>query len=177
MKLVITEPSGIDDLLRTLPDLEPPPGSWQRVLSRYAAQQRRVPLTGALPLLVAAAIVATIAVLLVVSRDTFTAVDTGALTVSEVVPPMPTLDELGRLRRQSQHMERMLLGLPQRPAVEHADTASLISELEDRIAAVDYRLNHTRTTQPDAPRLWQERVKLMDQLVRVRYAEAGADAF
>jgi hypothetical protein len=174
-----TKPSRIDDKLRTLPDIEPPPGSWQRVLSRYHAEQSsaRSRWTGGLAQFAAAAAVAAIAVLLVVNRTAQPVVSDEPAVIAEVVPAAPSAAELDRLRRQSQHMERMLLGLPQRPAVVRADTASLMSELEDRIAAVDYRLNYARAAPADAPQLWQERVQLMDQLVRARYAEAGADAF
>ena len=95
--------------------------------------------------------------------------------VAAAVPPVPDAAELDRLRRQSQQMERMLRGLPQGPAVARADTASLITSLEDRIATLDYRLNQAHGREQEASGLWRERVQVMDQLVRARYVEAGAD--
>ena len=170
-----TKPSRVDQWLRTLPELEPPPGSWQRVLSRHKAGQGRDAMASALPLLALAAAVAIAAVLLIDNRNGQDVVIDKPEPVAATVPPLPDARQLDRLRRQSQQMEQMLRGLPQRPAVVRADTASLITALEDRIATLDYRLNDAHGREQQAPGLWQERVQVMDQLVRARYVEAGAD--
>lgn len=170
-----TEPSRVEQLLRTLPELEPPPGSWQRVLSRRKAGMVRNPLAPALSLVALAATVAIVAVLLIDNRAAMDAVGTHPEPVAAIVPPVPDATQLDRLRRQSQQMERMLRGLPRRPAVVRADTASRILSLEDRIATLDYRLNQAHGREREASGLWQERVEVMDQLVRARYVEAGAD--
>jgi hypothetical protein len=89
-------------------------------------------------------------------------------------------------------MELLLRGLPPRGHLVRADTAGAIAELQDRIAAVDFELSRggraaavpagTTSTRWAPERgatsqdLWQERVDLMDRLVRVRYQEAGAEA-
>ena len=114
---------------------------------------------------------------------------------------------VGALRRQSRSMERLLGGLPPRAAAGRPDLAGAISDLQRRIAAVDYELNRVEqrraTRAPSALRrwpveprsadwpdgrqvaevpavsrdLWQHRVELMDRLVRARFVEAGAEAY
>jgi hypothetical protein len=97
------------------------------------------------------------------------------------------------LQSRSRQIEQMLRGLPPPAQIVHADTTGAIVELEDRIAAVDYELNMAALKRatggavspgrsiPGGPQgarvLWQRRVELMDQLLQVRYAEAGATPF
>ncbi len=107
--------------------------------------------------------------------------------------------DLHELRQQSRQLERRLAGLPRRSQVVRADVAGMISELQDQIAAVDYELNRTRSVSAATARwpsaapaaiyatdraddygadeLWQARVQLMNRLVSVRFAEAGAAAY
>ena len=59
-----------------------------------------------------------------------------------------------------------------------ASTAGTIDELEESIARVDYRLYYgaeRELTPVQAQRLWQERVDLMNSLVRVRYAQTRGE--
>jgi len=105
------------------------------------------------------------------------------------------------LQRRSHFMERVLSEMPRRSRVARADTAGVIAELEDRIAAVDYQLNRAtvnrtgfdrapagwparqtpdmnprfRSQATDTSDLWRRRVEYMDQLVRARYAEVSAN--
>jgi hypothetical protein len=60
-----------------------------------------------------------------------------------------------------------------------ASTAATISNLEDRIAAIDYRLNHPgiRMSPGQKQLYWRERVRLMDSLVKLRYAQAQRASF
>ena len=104
--------------------------------------------------------------------------------------------EVRALQQRSQYMERLISGMPRRGWVARADTAGVIAELEDRIAAVDYQLNraeslkagldrrespaagnHPRYERADAPDLWRRRVEYMDQLVRARYVEADVTGY
>ena len=72
----------------------------------------------------------------------------------------------------------MLRGLPPGPNVVRADTAIAIAELQDQLAVVDYQLNRAAARPEQDPRaLWQQRVELMDRLLRVRYTEAGMEGF
>ena len=80
---------------------------------------------------------------------------------------------------QSQQLERDLRALPNQPHVMRAGTVATISELEDRIAAIDSRLNYSENglTPEQAEIYWRERVRLMDSLVRLRYAQAQRMSF
>jgi hypothetical protein len=55
--------------------------------------------------------------------------------------------------------------------VTRASTALTIAELQDRIFEIDTLLSDQRLA-PDREReLWQQRVRLMDSLMQVRYAQ------
>jgi hypothetical protein len=86
---------------------------------------------------------------------------------------------LSALMVQSQQIERDLRALPGQPRMVRASTAATIVELEDRIAAIDYRLNHPgyRLTRVDAEIYWRERVRLMNSLLNLRRAQAQRMAF
>ena len=58
-------------------------------------------------------------------------------------------------------------------------TATTIQELQNRIAAIDYRLNdRTVKLEPEQEEIyWRERVRLMKSLVRLRYAQSQRVAF
>jgi hypothetical protein len=145
----------VEQQLRELPELEPRVDAWQRV-RRVARRERRaaiwrrfwpVAMTGGLT-----AVAAGLALLVVVLE-----------VRGPEVPALPP----ARLDAPA--------AVPVR-----ADDAAAIAALEDRIAHVDWQLTRSsvRDTAPlAAPSLWRERVDLMDQLVRVRYAEAGVSAY
>ncbi|MET0986865.1 MAG: hypothetical protein ABW034_15825 [Steroidobacteraceae bacterium] len=89
-------------------------------------------------------------------------------------------EQIKSLLMRSHELERALQNLPQRPALERAGTAATIDGLEQRIQWLDHHLNYA----PDAgldheqtAQLWQERVALLDTLVKVRYAETGTYVF
>lgn len=134
---------------------------------------------------------------ILVATDSFGA---PARSLEAPVASATSIPDVHDLRRRSQLMERQLRGLPPRNRVMRADVAATIAELQDRIAVVDYELNR-RELNPDvaasarwpsarpaavrrvggrsgqpAHELWQERVELMDRLMRVRFVEAGAEA-
>ena len=70
--------------------------------------------------------------------------------------------------------------IPYRPRLVNAGTATMISGLQDRIGQVDQVLMYSSVEglQPEQTMaLWQERVDLMNALVRVRYAEAQRFGF
>lgn len=195
------------ELLRSLPDMRPPEDAWQKILR---TQRRRMPLVWSGAALAACA--ALVAIVLITRDDapaapveTFVVSDDSSATRTtplqvRIAGTKQSLN-VAELRRRSRQMERMLSGLPSRNEVIRADVAGVVSELQDRIAAVDYELNRqtqgvpsqsatvrwpsaqpaaTRAvarSMPAGPRdLWRQRVELMDQLVRVRYVEAGAEA-
>ena len=75
---------------------------------------------------------------------------------------------------ESRQLESDLRSLPEEPRVSQAGTVATISEIEDRIAAIDYQINDTTVTMTDEDKhiFWRERVRLMKLLVGLRYAQA-----
>jgi len=106
------------------------------------------------------------------------------VTPSEVVPqqlPSNTedLSGLAVLQAYSRELESDLRALPAEPRVARAGTVATMSEIEDRIAAIDYQLNDTTVNMTDGDReiFWRERVRLMKLLLQLRYAQAQRAAF
>ena len=89
------------------------------------------------------------------------------------------LRELNALMVRSARLERNLRSLPSQPSVMRAGTAATISELEDSIAAIDSRLNYSGNSlsTEQAEIYWRERVRLMDSLLQLRYAQAQRVSF
>lgn len=87
--------------------------------------------------------------------------------------------DLNALMVQSQQLEQNLRAIPYQPRMMRASTAATISNLEDRIAAIDYQLNHpaTRMSPVQKQLYWRERVRMMDSLVKLRYAQAQRASF
>jgi len=106
------------------------------------------------------------------------------VTPSEVVPQqLPTntedLSGLAVLQAYSRELESDLRALPAEPKVARAGTVATMSEIEDRIAAIDYQLNDTTVNMTDGEReiFWRERVRLIKLLLQLRYAQAQRAAF
>lgn len=189
----LAETNDVTELLRSLPDMQPPADAWAHV----RAKQRPVAWAGAAVAACAALVAVVIGITDTARHETPVAPVETYLVQTDTAPTVQVAEQIdvNELRRRSQRMERMLYGLPPRTQLVRADVAGAIAELQDRIAAVDYELNrstrqrraptnftNTTTTWPSANRatsqdLWRERVDLMDRLVRVRYAEAGAEAY
>ena len=110
-----------------------------------------------------------------------------ALNVTLVRPPaeesFPTVPaesdgsspiDLTALKAESRYLERNLRLLPDQPAVMKVSTATTIRELEERIAAIDFRLNDQSIAMDRAQEeiYWRERVRLMNLLVQMRVVQA-----
>ena len=80
---------------------------------------------------------------------------------------------------QSAEIERDLRALPMQPSLVRASTAATIAQIEDRIATIDYWLNHpeVRMNPVQAEIYWRERVRLMNSLLSLRRAQAQRMAF
>lgn len=166
--------------LRELPDTMPPRVVWQRIEQQARAEgllfgsrhQQRM------QWLVGAGIAAAVA--LAALRLPFLAGPVSEPPTFGTEPPLIEasnnngLHVVNALMVQSQQLERDLRALPSQPSVMRAGTAATISDLEDRIAAIDSRLNHSENslTTEQAEIFWRERVRLMDSLLRLRYAQA-----
>ena len=92
--------------------------------------------------------------------------------------PVP-LNTLQTLMTESRELESNLRALPNAPRVQRASTLATISDIEDRIAAIDYQLNdpEVQMSPEDTELFWRERVRLMKSLLQLRYAQAQRAAF
>jgi hypothetical protein len=169
--------------LRELSDTTPPREVWQRIEAqaraeglfrgRYFEAAKWLTGTG-----IAAAVV-----LAVLNFPATPGTDDGhevfSATPDASVVQSGTPANLNALMVQSQQIERDLRALPVRPSLVRASTAATIAELEDRIAAIDYRLNHPaiRMSPIEAEIYWRERVRLMNSLLNLRRAQAQRMAF
>jgi hypothetical protein len=169
--------------LRELPDVMPPRAVWQRIreqaeaegLIRQSPMRRPMSWHGGLGL---AAVVATVAVLVPGMLNT---PEPGGITEPLITNPANSVqvNALQALMVESHQLESDLRSLPQQPRVRQAGTVATISEIEDRIAAIDYQLNDPaiQMTAEEEEIFWRERVRLMKLLVGLRYAQAQRTAF
>ena len=174
--------------LRVLPDTPPPRAVWDRIKAQGRAEglidrpvvsvrTRWLAGTG-----IAAAVV--LAVLnLPAGRQPAdpgsAAGDGGMRTVPAYNPQVDRYDPVNALMVQSQLLERDLRMLPEQPEVARAGTLATIDDLEARIGAIDYRLSDPQAslTRAEQEMYWRERVRLLDSLVQLRYAQAQRVSF
>lgn len=189
--LTIDERSFLAHELRRLPDTVPPRAVWERIESQAKAEGLIGP---AAPnhrtRWLAGSGIAAAVVLAVLSWPV--ARDPGPVaTTASGDEPLPTVpaynpnsdaelyDPVNALMVQSQLLERDLRSLPGQPEVARAGTLATIEDLQDRIAAIDYELmdRQGRMNRDELESYWRERVRLMDSLVRLRYAQVQRGSF
>jgi hypothetical protein len=169
--------------LRRLPDVMPPRAVWHRIREQAEAEGliktgvMRRPMTWNSGLGLAAA-VALAAILVPVMMNS---PEPGSITVppvSQAANDTP-LNSLQSLMVESRQLESDLRSLPEEPRVRQAGMVATISEIEDRIAAIDYQLNDSSVTMTDEDEriFWRERVRLMKLLVGLRYAQAQRTSY
>ncbi len=181
--LTADEYDALQNGLREIPDTMPPRAVWQRIREQAEAeglidkprmQRRSTWFTGAG--LAAAAVLVVVLLPGVINPpgEKFSVVPQN---VSET--PVAQLTVLQTLMVESRQLESDLRALPDEPRVMRAGTVATISDLEDRIAAIDYQLNDpaVRMTPEDKELFWRERVRLMKLLLQLRYAQAQRAAF
>ena len=181
--LTAEEHTALQTGLRALPDTMPPRVVWQRIREQAEAEglikekglrKRSTWYTGVG--LAAAALVAAVMLprLLQEPVDVPTVVPTSVGTTTQVA-----LTTLQTLMTESREIESNLRALPDAPRVQRASTTATISDLEDRIAAIDYQLNDpaVQMSPEDTELFWRERVRLMKSLLQLRYAQAQRAAF
>ncbi|NIL95339.1 MAG: hypothetical protein GTO71_13085 [Woeseiaceae bacterium] len=164
--------------LRELPEVMPPRAVWQRIreqaeaegLIKQSVMRRPMTWNGGFGLAAAIALVAVLVPALVNETNT---------GVTE--PPIAARDDsssqvnvLQALMVESRQLEDDLRAMPEAPRVMQAGTVATISEIEDRITAIDYQLNDPslQMTDEEEEIFWRERVRLMKLLVGLRYAQA-----
>ncbi len=181
--LTADEHTALQKGLAALPDTMPPRVVWQRIREQAEAEgliadkglrKRSTWYMGAG--LAAAALVAAVMLpgLIRGPAETLPTVPAAVGTSSQV--PLTTLQTL---MTESREIESNLRALPDAPRVQRASTTATISDLEDRIAAIDYQLNdpQVQMSPEDTELFWRERVRLMKSLLQLRYAQAQRAAF
>ncbi|WP_129646468.1 hypothetical protein [Peristeroidobacter agariperforans] len=169
--------STLREEMRALPQFEPPDLAWERIQAAVPEPQSRRFRLGKIGLAAAAAAVVTLTVITLVAGhfDRSSGATTELATVEAPLPQIvPHVDELVA---QSQQLEQLLQKLPERPRIERVSTAATIDTIEQRIQWLDFQLSNAPEadlSEAQSRQLWRERVELMDSLVKVRYAEAGA---
>jgi hypothetical protein len=169
--------------LNELPDAMPPRAVWLRIREQAEAEgllnqgPMRRPMNWYSGIGLAAAVVLA-AVLVPVMMNT---PEPNAVTEPPVTALTNTVEvnALQALMVESRQLESNLRSLPEEPKVRQAGTVVTISEIEDRIAAIDYELNDPaiQMTAEEEEIYWRERVRLMKLLVGLRYAQAQRTAF
>jgi hypothetical protein len=101
---------------------------------------------------------------------------TEEIAASNATPTQETANpSMQSLVLRSQQLDARLQQLPSRPHVERASTSATIDTLQQRIQWVDYQLSVAHDvgmTDMQSADLWQDRVQLMNTLLKVRFAEA-----
>jgi len=169
--------------LNELVDTMPPRIVWQRIreqaeaegLLRRPASQRSSTWYGGIGI-AAAVVLAVIVVPKIMGTSESEFPTEPALTAATNQSETTVLQAL---MVQSRQLESDLRLLPQEPRVMRASTIATISEIEDRVAAIDYQLNDPSFDMKPEEReiFWRERVRLMKSLLRLRYAQAQRSAF
>ena len=168
--------------LAALPDTMPPREVWRRIREQGEAEG----LLGKQPMarrpaywyagvgIAAAALVAAVLLPGLLRGPDMTVVPLNPGSQAEA-----RLSTLQTLMSESRELEGTLRALPEAPVVQRASTMATITDLEDRIAAIDYQLNDSSADMSDEDRVlfWRERVRLMKSLLQLRYAQAQRAAF
>ena len=181
--LTADEQAALERELRALPDTMPPRVVWQRIREQAEAEglvhapRLRTRTAWYMGVgVAAAALVAAVILpgLLQNSSQPLPTVPQELGTEAEI--PLNTLQAL---MTESRQLESSLRALPDAPRVQRAGTMATISDLEDRIAAIDYQLNDPNVQMSNADRelFWRERVRLMKSLLQLRFAQTQRAAF
>jgi hypothetical protein len=161
--------------LRGLPGLDAPQDLWRTVavnaIGQPARPARRWPLVAGL------AAILVLGVVLVV--NTVQRPEEGPVrgTTTDLIAatPAPASSVNGVTRAElletSRQLEAALRAMPAAPQLTRASTALTIAELQDRIFEIDYSLSEPQLDPARERALWQQRVRLMDTLMQVRYAQ------
>jgi hypothetical protein len=177
----------VREQMRSLPQLEPPGSSWDRIQSRLAeARPASRGWSGLRAHAMAASAVVGIGLVVVASflvrhgGPSHQVAPQVALAPSQGGGNADDAKHVADLVAQSQRLDDLLQALPERPRIERVSTVATIDTIEERVQWLDVQLSQTpdtRLSDAQARRLWRERVDLMDSLVKVRYAEADRASF
>lgn len=179
----VAERELLHDRLRSLPETMPPRAVWQRIEAQARAEGllRAPGIPARLHLLAGAGLAAAVVLTVLAPRDR-------SGNPPETFPTEPAYVEqnqplrlrtLNALMVESRQLEDDLRSLPDQPQLVRAGTAATIAQVEDQIAAIDYRLNEMPVgmTHEQLELYWRERVRLMNLLVQLRAAQSQRGAF
>lgn len=175
--------------LRELPPLAPPAIDFAAIHWRAATQASRHHIHRWQ--VAAAVLVCVVMGLLVFERDqgskssapvatVHTAQPTTAATRPESVHDVGQ-ELVAELVAQSRELDGLLQQLPPPRQVQRVSFAATVDRIEQRVQWIDMQLSAVADANAPGPKLeqqlWQERVNLMDSLVKVRYAESLPQSF
>ena len=168
--------------LRQLPDTPPPRIVWDRIRAQAEAEGLiGRPLLARPSTWYGMGLAAAVAVAALIAPGLLNQPETEFPTEPTTSEPSNISAQQGlkALMVESRQIESNLRALPADPRVMRASTAATISDLEDRIAAIDYQLNDPsiQLSPEDEEVFWRERVRLIKSLLRLRYAQAQRTAF
>jgi hypothetical protein len=187
--LSVAERQVLQQKLRELPETSPSRAVWKRIETQARAEglfaARRVP--APLKWIGGGAIAAAVALFALrmpmvpqpgASVNVFPTEPDYTETVGESAG-VAGLRAVNALMVRSQQLESDLRAMPDQPQLARAGTVATINDIEDRIAAIDYILNDSRNqlTPGESETYWRERVRLMNSLLQLRYAQAQRLAF
>ena len=187
--LSVLERDLLQSTLRDLPETTPPRAVWERIEEQARAEGLFRPRFGphlgeGMKWFAGAGIAAAVVLAVLQWPPTGPGDIQGEKQYSHVPeltedPQTTGLRALNALMVESRQIERDLRALPAQPSLVRAGTAATIVELEDRIAAIDYRLNHPdiALSPAQAEAYWRERVRLMNLLLQLRTAQASRMTF
>ena len=178
--LSVNELERLKQGLDELPDTMPPRAVWHRIEEQARAEGHFVrPLAHQRTRWLAGVGIAAAVVLAVLRLPDALNPDTIPGAGDFPSTPVFNAQALDALMAQSQQLEHELRAITYQPRMLRASTVATISNLEDRIAAIDYQLDHPafRMSQAEKQMYWRERVRLMDSLVKLRYAQAQRASF
>jgi hypothetical protein len=170
--------------LRMLPDTMPPRAVWHRIREQAEAEglikqdYLRKPISWYSGVGLAAAIVLAAVLVPIMMNNPSAPPAVTEPQNSQVTNSIP-VNALQALMVESRQLESDLRALPNEPRVMQAGTVTTISDIKDRVAAIDYQLNDPdiQMTSEETEIFWRERVRLMKLLVRLRYAQAQRTAY
>ena len=180
--LTADEYNALQKGLDELPDTMPPRAVWHRIREQAEAEglivkprmQRRSTWYAGAGIAAAALLAAVMLPGLISPPD-----EQYVTPQNEPSNAVAQVSALQALMVESRQLESNLRSLPDEPRVMRAGTVATISDLEDRIAAIDYQLNdpEVQMSTEDRELFWRERVRLMKLLLQLRYAQAQRAAF
>lgn len=176
--------------LRELPDTMPPRAVWQRIEEQARAEGllNKPGLSEPVRWYAGVGLAAAVVLAVIILPNAANRGDLPLTAETEIFSTVPEYSDNGALTGyppitalmvRSQVLERDLRALPQGPRVHRASTTATIFDLQDRIAAIDFQLSQAGSSMtPEQQQVfWGERVRLMDLLLRVRYAQTQRMAF